>query len=71
MILKFDRNYDITVSAYVTENGEWARMENVLLFDDRLLTDAQWEIMSILPDTQRIKYILAILDGDDLTPFEK
>jgi AAA+ superfamily predicted ATPase len=70
-MLKFDRTYDIAVSAYVTENGEWGRMENVLLFDDRLLTDAQWEIISILPDAQRIKYVIAILDGDDLTPFEQ
>jgi hypothetical protein len=54
---------------YVSEHGNWGT-EEVLVFDDGELTTKQWELLDILPDSDKIKYVQALLDGEDVSEWE-
>lgn len=56
--------------AYVSEYGNWGQ-EKVLVFDPALLTEEQYEILSILTDYDKMSYVKAIINGDDLTEWEE
>ena len=46
--------------AYVSEYGNWGT-EEVLVFDDSLLTEEQYEELSELPDYDKMSYVQGIL----------
>lgn len=54
---------------YVSRHGNWGT-EDVLVFDDGELTDKQWELLDILPDSDKMKYVQALLDGEDVSEWE-
>jgi hypothetical protein len=55
---------------YVSKHGNWGA-EDVLIFDDAELSTAQWEILDILPDSEKLNYVQAIIDGLDLSEWEE
>lgn len=58
-------NYTFTFGkAYVTEYGEYAAEGSVVSFDSSLLTNSQWQLVDELPDSMKMEYVLAILDGE-------
>jgi hypothetical protein len=54
---------------YVSKHGNWGT-EEVLVFNDAELTEAQWENLDILPDSEKMAYVDAIIDGQDLSEWE-
>lgn len=56
--------------AYVTEYGNWGR-EMVLFFDDTLLTDRQWDILDTQTDRDKMSYVQAIINGENLDYWEE
>lgn len=60
----------MTRTAYVTEYGNWGT-ENFIMFPADQLTDEQWQTLDDLPDTQKLRYVIAVLNGDDLTRYEE
>jgi hypothetical protein len=51
--------------AYVSADGSFSACEDTLTFDTDALTEKQWEIVDQLPDSMKMEYALAVLDGDD------
>jgi AAA+ superfamily predicted ATPase len=56
--------------AYISADGSYSASENTITFDGDLLTDKQWEVVSELPDSERIIYALAVFDGEDVSEWE-
>jgi hypothetical protein len=56
--------------AYVSEYGNWGR-EDVLIFDDTLLTERQWEILDTQTDRDKMSYVKAIINGENLDYWEE
>ena len=56
--------------AYVSEYGNWGQ-EKVLVFDDALLTEEQFEILDEVSDYSKMPYVKAIINGDDLSYWEE
>jgi hypothetical protein len=54
---------------YVSEYGNWGS-EKVLVFDESDLNEFQLETLSVLPDYDKLPYVEAILNGDDLSQWE-
>jgi hypothetical protein len=54
---------------YVTADGNYGGDE-VLVFPHKLLTEKQWDILGECSDYDRINYVKAILNGDDLEEWE-
>lgn len=52
-------------NAYVTEYGEYAAEGGIVSFDSSLLTNSQWQLVDVLPDSMKMEYVLAILDGEE------
>lgn len=57
--------YTFTNVAYVTEYGDFAAQGSVVTFDPSLLNDKQWDNVDTLPDSMKMEYVLAILDGEE------
>jgi hypothetical protein len=57
-------------TAWVAEYGEFGYNSQLVTFDSEALTEQQWDRLAELADYDRIEYVLAILDGDDLTEWE-
>ena len=55
--------------AYVDGDGSYG-VGAIALFDSSRLSDEQWETLANLPDGERIEYVVAILDGEDLKRWE-
>jgi len=55
--------------AYVSEYGNYGG-ESVLEFDSSELTAEQWETLSNLTDSDKLPYVEAILDGNDVSEWE-
>ena len=55
---------------YVSKHGNWGT-EDVVIFDDAELSTAQWEILDILPDSEKMAYVNAIIDRQDLSEWEE
>jgi hypothetical protein len=57
--------------AFVTDDGAWSQAAEVIIFDPNQLTEEQWITLDELPDSQKLSYVEAILNGaHDLTPWE-
>jgi hypothetical protein len=54
---------------YVTEDGNYGG-DIVLVFEHDALTQEQWDRLGECSDYDRIKYVQAILNGDDLSEWE-
>ena len=57
-------------TAWVGEYGEYSYNSQLVTFDSEALTEEQWDRLAELSDHDRIEYVLAILDGDDLSEWE-
>jgi hypothetical protein len=51
--------------AYISADGSYSANEDTITFDTDALTNEQWEIVDDLPDSMKMEYAIAILDGDD------
>jgi hypothetical protein len=51
--------------AYISADGSYSACEDTLTFDTDALTEKQWQVVDQLPDSMRMEYALAVLDGDD------
>jgi hypothetical protein len=64
----------ITISArevlYVTADGNYGS-DAIVLIDPNAITDDQYETLENLPDYDKLPYVTAILNGDDLSEFEE
>ena len=59
-------SYDFhSLKAYVSADGSYSACEDSITFDTDALTPHQWAILDELPDSMKIEYAIAILDGDD------
>ena len=59
-------SYDFhSQKAYVSADGSYSACEDTITFDTDALTEKQWQIVDILPDYQKLEYVIAVLDGDD------
>ena len=54
---------------YVSEYGNWG-LEKVLIFDNNALTPEQVEKLDEQTDSEKMSYVQAILNGEDLTYWE-
>lgn len=54
---------------YVSEYGNWG-LEQVLFFDNNALTPEQVEKLDEQTDSQKMSYVKAILNGEDLSYWE-
>ena len=57
-------------TAWISEDGSYSAGNELITFDSDLLTDKQWDILSDLPDTERIIYAIAVIDGQDVSEWE-
>jgi hypothetical protein len=64
------KRYKLESTAWVSEYGDWARNTQLITFDHNDLTKEQWDTLETLSDYDRIEYVMAVLDGDDLTEWE-
>lgn len=55
---------------YVSKYGNWGA-EDVLVFEDTELNGKQWDILDMLPDSEKWNYVQAIIDGLDLSEWEE
>jgi len=55
--------------AYVSEYGNWGQ-EEILVFDDSLLTEEQFEILDEVSDYSKMSYVKAIINNEDLSYWE-
>lgn len=55
--------------AYVSEYGNYG-VEDVFMFDYNRLTVEQWDTLAELPDSVKMNYVRAIVNGADLSEFE-
>ena len=59
----------ITDNAWVADDGSYG-IGKIAVFDDTL-TDEQWGTISELPDDERYYYVVALLNGDDVSKWEE
>ena len=71
-VYEYDLSYPATTleMAYVSEYGNWGT-EKVLVFEKNLLTEEQYDNVSVLPDYDKMSYVQAIIDGNDLAEWEE
>ena len=68
------RVYDSEINSdkkmsYVTADGNYGS-DKIVVFPFDTLTERQWEYLSECSDYDRINYITAILNGEDLSEWE-
>lgn len=56
-------------ASYVSGDGNYGS-DSLIVFDNDLLTEKQWTILDNLGDNSRFDYVLAIINGDDLSEYE-
>ena len=61
--------FSVQDMAWVADDGSWGEGE-VIHFEPSLLTDEQFELLSVLPDSQRLAYVEAVLNDEDLSEWE-
>ena len=61
--------FQVQDMAWVTADGSYGTGE-VLHFEPSALDEEQWELVSELPDSQRLAYVEAVLNGEDLSEWE-
>jgi hypothetical protein len=69
-VKRMNKRYKLESTAWVSEYGDWARNTQLITFDHNDLTKEQWDTLETLSDYDRIEYVMAVLDGDDLTEWE-
>ena len=57
-------------TAWVSEDGSFNYSNQLVTFDSDALTEQQWDTLAELNDYDRIEYVLAVIDGDDLSEWE-
>jgi len=57
-------------TAWISEDGSYSAGNELITFDTDCLTNRQWDILSDLPDTERIIYAIAVIDGQDVSEWE-
>jgi hypothetical protein len=63
-------NYALRPESYISEDGNYGT-SMLLTFEYNSLTEEQHELVSILPDRDKMSYALAILKGqEDLSEWE-
>jgi hypothetical protein len=55
--------------AYVDADGSYG-VGAIAIFQPDRLTEGQWETLANLTDGERLEYVVAILDGEDLSRWE-
>lgn len=55
--------------AYVSHDGSYSQSEEVITFPADDLTFEQWEILETLPDSEKIIFALACLNGEDIQEY--
>lgn len=55
--------------AFVAHDGSYSQSEEVVIFPTEDLTEEQWDILSTLPDSERIIFALACLNGEDIQEY--
>jgi hypothetical protein len=55
--------------AFVDGDGSYG-VGAIAIFQPDRLTDEQWETLANLRDSERLEYVVAILDGEDLSRWE-
>lgn len=55
--------------AYVDADGSYG-VGAIAIFQPDRLTEEQWETLANLRDSERLEYVVAILDGEDLSRWE-
>ena len=55
--------------AYVDADGSYG-VGAVAVFQPDRLTDEQWETLANTSDSERIMYVLAVLNGEDLSEWD-
>lgn len=63
------REIVVTDKAYVTADGTYG-VGAIVVFDESLLTDKQWDTLSELRDNDKYDYTLAVLNNEDLSEWE-
>jgi hypothetical protein len=58
--------YQIHETAWVSEDGSWSQGTPILTFPASALTPIHWQILDELPDSQKMYFVEAILNGDDI-----
>lgn len=55
--------------AFVDADGSYG-VGSIAIFQPDRLTDEQWETLANLSDGERLEYVVAILEGEDLSYWE-
>lgn len=55
--------------AYVDADGSYG-VGAIAIFQPDRLTEEQWETLANLRDSERLEYVVAILDGEELSRWE-
>lgn len=55
--------------AFVAHDGSYSQSEGIVIFPTEDLTEEQWDILSTLPDSERIIFALACLNGEDIQEY--
>ena len=64
-------SYNIHDGAFVDADGNWSREATIITFREDELTEQQWLVVDELPDSQKLFYIEAILNGEDVKEWEE
>ena len=59
----------VTDSGWVTADGTYG-VGGIVVFNPDKLSDEQWETLDSLGDNDRYDYVIAILNGDDLSEWK-
>jgi hypothetical protein len=59
-----------TVTAWVADDGSYGT-SLLTTFNPEDLTFEQWDIVGNLPDSERLPFIQAVLNGSDLTEWDE
>ena len=52
--------------AWVSSDGSYGGDDDILTFDGSKLTDMQWERLTDISDSDKLYYVKAILDGNNI-----
>jgi hypothetical protein len=55
--------------AFVAHDGSYSQSEEIVIFPTEDLTEEQWDILSTLPDSEKIVFALACLNGEDIQEY--
>lgn len=54
---------------WVTDKGEFGT-NNMIIFNNDMLTERQWNIVDELHESNRLLYVLAVVTGDRATAYD-